>query len=150
MMLLAKKSGQQALTLPEISGLEGLSIPYVAKLLAILKQAGLVNAVRGRHGGYVLARPAEGIYLKEILDCLGESVFNRGYCERHTGDLESCVHSGDCGVSKIWAGLDKFLSAVFNRVTLADLAYGNLEFLNQLNIDAGRSDGDKPLAIGSQ
>lgn len=128
MLILAKHKGPTALTLPEISAGEGLSIPYAGKLLMILKQAGLVKSVRGRKGGYALAKPADQIYLKEIFDCLGETVFAQGYCERHGGDFDSCVHKGACEVKHIWQGIDQFISSVFTKITLAELASGNANF----------------------
>jgi len=131
-LMLAKHTGATALTLPEISAGEGLSIPYAGKLLMILKQAGLVKSVRGRKGGYALARPANQIYLKEIFDCLGESVFARGYCDRHGGEFDTCVHKGACEVRHIWQGIDKFISGVLNKITLAELAKGNTNFSEML------------------
>ncbi len=132
MLMLAKHTGATALTLPEISAGEGLSIPYAGKLLMILKQAGLVKSVRGRKGGYALSKPADQIYLKEIFDCLGESVFGQGYCQRHGGELDSCIHKGTCEVRHIWQGIDKFISSVLNRITLAELAKGNTNFIEML------------------
>ena len=48
---------QPPLTIPEIAADEKLSVPNVAKLLSVLRQAGLIESVRGRTGGYRLARP---------------------------------------------------------------------------------------------
>jgi Rrf2 family transcriptional regulator, iron-sulfur cluster assembly transcription factor len=140
MILLAKRGQDAAVTLTEFGKEEGLSIPYAGKLLMILKQANLVRAVRGRKGGYVLARPSEQIYLKDIFDCLGEPVFAKGYCSRHTGDFNACVHNGNCEVKKIWVGLDGFINSIFNKVTLAELAFGNYSFLETLVSKIEKSD----------
>jgi Rrf2 family iron-sulfur cluster assembly transcriptional regulator len=142
MLFLAKRGNSEAVTLPEIGAQEGLSIPYAGKLLMILKHAGLVKAVRGRNGGYVLSRPPEQIFLKEIFACLGEPVFAKGYCSRHTGDFDSCVHKSNCDVKKIWVGLDIFINNIFNKVSLAELAYGNYSFLNSLIKDSGKNAGE--------
>jgi len=40
---------------------------YVGKLLGVLRQAGVIESVRGRAGGYHLARPAEQIRLGGVL-----------------------------------------------------------------------------------
>lgn len=151
MLMLAKHKGEAALTIPEISHGEGLSIPYAGKLLMILKQAGLVKSVRGRKGGYALARPADQIYLKEIFDCLGDSVFAQGYCERHGGELDSCVHKGACEVRHIWQGIDKFISNVLNKITLAELAKGKTDFLERLEakIDEPASTAGKEVKISA-
>lgn len=52
----ARTGTEAVLTISEIAAAEGLSVPYVAKLLAILRQGGLIESVRGRSGGYRLAR----------------------------------------------------------------------------------------------
>ncbi len=55
MIALAQNWPEKSMTMPEISAKEGLSIPYVGKLLMLLKRAGLVKALRGRNGGFTLA-----------------------------------------------------------------------------------------------
>ncbi len=57
LLRLAEAGTGKSLTIPEIAAAEGLSSPYVAKLLAVLRQAGLIDSVRGCQGGYRLARP---------------------------------------------------------------------------------------------
>ncbi|RYG34392.1 transcriptional regulator, partial [bacterium] len=47
---------ETALTIPEISRLEGLSQTHVAKLLMLLRQSGFVRSSRGQAGGYRLDR----------------------------------------------------------------------------------------------
>jgi Rrf2 family protein len=124
-MILLAKNGDSALTLPEISAREGLSLPYAGKLLMILKQSGLVNAARGRKGGYILAKPAGEIMLREIFSALGEPVFGSSHCERYTGDTECCIHADDCTVRNVWGAFNEFMSGYLDNVTLADLASNN-------------------------
>ena len=63
LMRLAQAEEGHSLTLPEVAAAEGLSVPYVAKLLAVLRQAGLIDSARGRTGGYRLAKaPAEVLF----------------------------------------------------------------------------------------
>src|SRR6266446_7019764 len=91
-------------TLPEIAAAEGLSVPYVAKLMAVLREAGLVDSVRGRSGGYTLSRPPDEIGLGSLLLVLGEPLFDEpGYCERHAGVSDGvCVHRGGCSLRALW------------------------------------------------
>ncbi|HBZ00912.1 MAG TPA: transcriptional regulator [candidate division Zixibacteria bacterium] len=137
MLLLARRNADETLTLPEFELREGLSIPYAAKLLMILKRAGLVKAARGRKGGYMLARAPEQIPLKEILDALGEPVFSSSHCGRHSGQLDICVHHDDCQVRVIWKSFDNFISQILTGITLADVASGNLDFLQNAQITTG-------------
>ena len=55
LLQLAQSGDKGSATLPEIAAAEGLSVPYAAKLLSVLRQAGLIESVRGRSGGYRLA-----------------------------------------------------------------------------------------------
>src|SRR5271165_5441788 len=74
------------LTIPEIAAAENLSVPYVGKLLTVLRQAGLIDSVRGRTGGYHLSRPPAEIHLGAVMRTLGEPLFeDPGYCDRHAG-----------------------------------------------------------------
>ncbi len=125
MILLARNAGVESLTLPEISAKEGLSLPYAGKLLMILKQSGLVKAVRGRRGGYTLAKPPEQIVLREVFNALGEPVFGPNHCERYTENGECCVHNEDCTVRTVWGTFNRFVSGYLDSVTLADLVKGN-------------------------
>jgi Rrf2 family protein len=131
MVLLARQKGDNPLTLPEFAAREGFSIPYAGKLLMILKNSGLVKAVRGRKGGYVLASDSKAITLKEIFRVLDKPVFSVGYCEKYTGEDGVCVHSGDCAVKNIWQTFDEFIESFLERVTLADLASGDINPLEE-------------------
>ena len=84
LLRLACGDEQNPLTIPEIANAEGLSAPYVAKLLGVLRQAGLIGSQRGRTGGYHLTRKPSAIGLGEVLLALGEPLFDDpGYCQRH-------------------------------------------------------------------
>src|SRR5262245_50775452 len=84
LLRLAGAYGGKTLTIPEIAQAENLSQPYVAKLLGVLRQAGLIESVRGRTGGYRLALPPAQVRLGGVLLALGEPLYDDpGYCERH-------------------------------------------------------------------
>src|SRR5438034_10856725 len=95
LLKVARMPDGKSLTLPEIAAAEGLSVPYAAKLLSVLRQAGFLDSVRGRSGGYRLALPPEQIGLGSLLLTLGEPLFDEpSYCEKHAGTAEgvnSCV-----------------------------------------------------------
>src|SRR3954452_17942657 len=98
LLRLAQAEQGQSLTLPEVAAAEGLSVPYAAKLLSVLRQAGLIDSVRGRSGASRLARPPASIGLGSLLLVLGEPLFDEpNYCDRHPGTadgISSCVHHG--------------------------------------------------------
>jgi len=144
MLLLARNDGS-TLTLSDFSIREGLSIPYSGKLLTILRKAELVKAVRGRNGGYALAKRPEEILLKEIFDALGEPVFSPSHCRKFTGEERTCVHKEECSVRDIWRGFEGLIGNVLERITLADILSGNLEIIE--NLRAVPVSGDKAVKL---
>ena len=52
---------------------EAMNVPpeQTAKILQALARAGVVRSVRGRRGGYALAKPPEEITIGELVDALG-------------------------------------------------------------------------------
>src|SRR5262245_35797446 len=125
LLRLARQPDGAPLTIPEIAAAERLSVPYVAKLMHILRQAELVASNRGRTGGYMLARRADEVSLGEALAVLGEPLFvDPGYCDRHQGTDHaggSCVHTMDCAVRAVWRSLGDMIAGVLHRVSLAEL-----------------------------
>lgn len=116
-----------SLTIPEIAAAEGLSPPYVAKLLRILRQGGLIESVRGRAGGYRLAGSPAQITVGEVLRVLGEPLFEEpDYCRQHAGTegRGTCVHAGACTLRALWATLEEWMRRTLDRVTLLDLLQG--------------------------
>lgn len=111
----------EPVTVGEVAEREGLTVPYVGKLMSVLRQSGLVESVRGRSGGYVLTRPAADISVEEVLGALGEPLFSASYCESHPGVLDVCSHSGNCSIRSVWQVLGEMIHRVLRDTSLADL-----------------------------
>src|SRR5437016_10167392 len=75
LLRLARAADGQSLTIPEIAAVEGLSGAYVAKILAVLRQAGLIESVRGRAGGYRLAKAPAEIGLGTVIMSIGDPLY---------------------------------------------------------------------------
>lgn len=124
LLRLARSGGGHSLTIPEVAAAEGLSVPYAAKLLSVLRQGGLIESVRGRAGGYRLAASPVDVHLGAVLMVLGEPLFDDpGYCQRHAGTETngSCVHQGGCTLRALWQTLEHWMRHTLDQITLADL-----------------------------
>ena len=79
-----------------------------------LKAAKLINASRGAHGGYTLARQPSEITVRQIVEvlegdiCPVECVNNSSVCDRLS----------QCPTRDIWAALQKEIYNVLDSVTL--------------------------------
>ena len=110
----------ESLSLAQVAGREGISQANAGKLLWILNKAGLVTSTRGTKGGYRLARPASSIRLSEVIKVLDEDVL-AGHCKSYTGVLDSCVHTGDCGIRSVLVGVHEIVARALSGITLAQL-----------------------------
>ena len=110
-----------SLTIAELSCREGISVANVAKMMRVLRRAGLVTSTRGKDGGYVLARPADRIRVSETLAALGGRLFDAGFCDTHSGSTALCAHMGDCSIRSVWRLLQDAIDGVLARMTLKDL-----------------------------
>jgi len=121
LLRIARQGGKASLTIPEISEAEGLSSFYVAKLMRILRRAGLVKSARGQIGGYSLSRPPDQIAVGEALMALGGRLFETDFCTDHTGLEKTCTSSVDCSIRSLWQAVQNVVDQVLSKTTLTDL-----------------------------
>lgn len=118
---------------------EGLSVPYAQKILRLLSQAGFVESRRGVNGGYVLARDPADIFVGQVLRALDVGFDVSDICERHTGDLEVCTHSGACTIKPMWSFIAEFVAQTLDGLSLAVLLRGSDAVVSHLSrVDAPR------------
>ena len=103
--------------LQTIAKRQGISEKYLESILAVLSKAGLLDAVRGKGGGYRLSKPAKEYTAFEVLS-LTEGTLAPVTC------LESgqqCENAVNCRTLPLWQGLDQVIAAYLCSYTLADL-----------------------------
>ncbi len=111
---------EESLTLPQIANREGISVANAGKLMWILTKAGLVQSQRGTKGGYRLARPASQIRLNQVISVLDKERIET-HCSSYKGVLESCVHTGDCGIRPVIVELHQLVDNALSEITLSQL-----------------------------
>jgi Rrf2 family protein len=124
LLQVARHDPEGSITIPEIAGLEGLSIPHVAKLMRQLRRGGFVKSVRGQAGGYQLARTPDRINVGEVLAWLGGRLFEPSFCTIHSGMAKLCTHTVECSIRSLWQSVQHVVDQVLGRVTLRDLLGG--------------------------
>jgi len=141
LLRLARHASGESLTISELSQAEGISGPYVAKLLRILRRGGFVKAARGQSGGYTLARPASQIVLGEALALLGGRLFEPAFCNEHAGVETLCTNTVDCSIRSLWRTVQLVVDQVLARTTLQDLVSDEQQMTtwvgNLVHISAG-------------
>lgn len=126
---------EEGMSIPQLSKAEGLSSHYVAKLTRTIRMAGFINSTPGYKGGYVLAKPAKQIRIREVLKALGGVLFDRDFCGLHSGGLNLCTNSVDCSARSLWKMIQFTVDQLLDKITLHDMVNTEKEstkFLRQL------------------
>jgi FeS assembly SUF system regulator len=95
-----------------------VAAPTVAKLLKQLAKGGLVESIRGAHGGYRLARPPAQITVADVV-CALEGPIALTQCAVHEG---GCSIESHCGVRGNWRLINTAIRQALESVTLAQMA----------------------------
>ncbi len=98
---------------------QGISESYLEQVFALLRKAGLVKAVRGSYGGYVLTRPPDNITVGEIIHAL-EGPLVSVNCVTE-GKEVSCDKKDTCHTQFFWKKLTDQINEVLSSTTLQDL-----------------------------
>ena len=114
------------ITIKELVSAEDFSPAYIEKILQSLRAAKIVNAVHGSHGGYVLARPAAEITVKEVIDALEGATFDI-FCEPEVRKDITCTHFSLCGIKPLWGKTKEMLDRMYEGITLEMLATNQLK-----------------------
>ncbi len=122
LVALARASDGAPRPLAALARTEKLPHAYLEQLVADLRRAGLVSAVRGHAGGYRLARPAEQVSLVEAVRVLDGPVMEMPCAG--PSDPEACERPQDCSVHEVFARLHDSISGALGATTLAEVAAG--------------------------
>ena len=116
---LALHEGTEPRMLRDIAKSQGLSEKYLSRLIIELRQAGMVESVRGARGGYHLAKNPKEITLLEIIEVMEGPVGivncvykdNKKFCDR----IETC------GPREVLALVNEKIRQVLADSTLQDM-----------------------------
>jgi Rrf2 family iron-sulfur cluster assembly transcriptional regulator len=117
MIYLSKQPQGKVVSLSEISKAENLPEKFLAKIFQNLTRSGLIRSHRGAGGGFSLARPANQITVKELL----ESIQGPIYFAKCLSDLDGCDKKGVCKLLKLWKKSQDYTMKILSQTTLADL-----------------------------
>ena len=117
-----------ARTLPaaRLAEYHGVPPAYLAKHLQALAQAGIVESVAGRKGGYRLVRPADEVTLLEVIDAVeGTGPAFRCTEIRRRGPARAAAseYRGLCGIHVAMQRAENAWRAELERQTIADLLH---------------------------
>ena len=105
------------LSMGDIAREEGVSIKYLEQIVGSLKPLGILEALRGAHGGYRLKCDPSSITMDKVFECLGglsaiaPCYDNDNFCKR----VDFCT------TKPFWGRLDEHMRCFLCNTTLADV-----------------------------
>lgn len=121
-LVLARRAheGKPLTSAADIAEGNAIAVDYVQQIMQRLKRGGIVVSERGPHGGYLLARQAEQITLRDILFAAEGDTFAI-MCDTAPLSTERCGPNTDCGLRGIWREFHDHIDSFLSRYTLADI-----------------------------
>lgn len=118
-MTAAARSPDCSLSAAAVAVRTGIPAPTVAKVMGLLKRAGLLASSRGVAGGFRLARATTAISVADIVEAVDGPIALTN-CQQ--GEVSACALEGSCAVRPHWRPINIAVRAALAAVSLADLA----------------------------
>lgn len=118
----AEHQGDGFVPLKDVAARQEISEKYLEIVVKELVKSGLLDAVRGKGGGYRLRRPPEEYSVKTVIELMEGPLAPVACLEP---DRAACARRASCRTLPLWQGLDKLISDYLAQFTLADLCREN-------------------------
>lgn len=112
---LAERSGGTPVSLKRIAAERKLPEPFLEQVFTALKGAGIVRAVRGARGGYLLARSPDDLTALDVVEAV------EGPVRPTTCDAPVCPSSGMCPAVPVWDRVTAAMREALASFTLSRL-----------------------------
>ncbi|MFH1833683.1 MAG: Rrf2 family transcriptional regulator [bacterium] len=111
---LAKREGSGPVKAAKISAAQSIPARFLENILGQLRQAGIVDSVRGKEGGYLLGKPSSELTVGEVMRLLLGHASGIEEAETDGG------RAGDVLVA-IWEKANQAMMDVYDGTTFKDL-----------------------------
>ena len=126
---LAALKAPELVRIDDVARIHNLSRPHIMKIVHELGKAGYLETVRGRGGGFRLARPAEEIVVGDVIR-ITEGPMDVVEC--FNADRNTCPLMGICVLSRKLQEATAAFMAVLDGLTVADIAANRGQLLDRI------------------
>jgi Rrf2 family protein len=116
---LAQQAGRELLQLQEISSKESIPKGFLEQIFLQLREAGYINAKRGKLGGYYLAQSADSISMGAVVRLIDGPLAPIGCVSQTQYEKCSCPDEAHCGLRILMLDVRNAIANILDRYTLA-------------------------------
>ncbi|MGB7431092.1 MAG: Rrf2 family transcriptional regulator [Ahrensia sp.] len=113
----------------DVARIHNLSRPHIMKIVHELGKAGYLETVRGRNGGFRLARPPQDIIVGDVVR-ITEGPLDIVEC--FNAEKNTCPLMGVCILSKKMQQATAAFMAVLDDLTIADIAANRGQLMDRI------------------
>jgi Rrf2 family protein len=132
---LAHELGRDLLQLSELAESEKIPIKFLEQILLDLRQGGFLESVRGKYGGYRLARPAREIFAGQVVRFLDGPLAPIGCVSQTAYERCTCPDEAHCGLRMLMLDVRNAIANILDRYTLADVVEVTLRKMRRDNVN---------------
>jgi Rrf2 family protein len=132
---LAHELGRDLLQLSELAASEKIPVKFLEQILIDLKQGGFLDSVRGKYGGYKLARPAREIIAGQVVRYLDGPLAPICCVSQTAYERCSCPDEAHCGLRMLMLDVRNAIANILDRYTLADVVAVTLRKMRGDNVN---------------
>ncbi len=117
---IAEQAKEGFISIDKIADSTEIPKPYLSKILQDLCRGGILLSRRGTGGGFALARSANQINLRDIIEII-EGKIHLVSCFFAPS---RCGKSENCPIAPVWVGLQNFMLEILGNITVDDIIHG--------------------------
>ncbi|MEO0138932.1 MAG: RrF2 family transcriptional regulator [candidate division WOR-3 bacterium] len=99
---------------------EGIPMAFLEQILVRLRRKGLIKSLRGKRGGYVLAKPAKDISLLDVINAI-EGPYGVVKCLVPGEEMECIFFLTDCVLRDVWNTVQLKIISILGEITLEEI-----------------------------
>ncbi len=122
---LANRKGGSPVQAKLIAQRQRIPHRFLEQVLNNLRKAGLVESIRGPHGGYILSHDPSAIRVSDVLEAVEGGPFSPGWSNGNQERHSNTAGGPDDLLAPIWKEVQTAVSSVLNRFTIQDLCNRN-------------------------
>lgn len=120
---IAEHSGNSRVSLRSVAERQCISDKYLEAIVKPLVLAGVLVSIRGKNGGYQLAKAPSEITAGDVIRAVEGDVATAP-CGEAAG--KACDRKASCRTAQFWLGLEQVVDHYLDSKTIADLAIPDL------------------------
>jgi Rrf2 family protein len=118
---IAQAQGRPLVQLSELADKERLPGKFLEQIFLQLREAGLIDARRGKGGGYFLAKPTNEIRIGDVVRLIDGPLAPIRCASQTAYERCTCPDEEHCGLRILMLDVRTAISNILDRYTLADV-----------------------------